>query len=71
MGEFFGKMDLLLHWDEMSQQSWTKNMQTKCHRLWDKILQGHTVTNRPNLLGRNVTILGGQTIRPPWDGMSQ
>ncbi len=31
----------------------------------------HTVTNHPNLLGWNVTILGGWTIRPPWDGMSQ
>ncbi len=31
----------------------------------------HTVTNRLNLLGRNVTILGGRTIRPPWDEMSQ
>jgi hypothetical protein len=30
----------------------------------------HTVTNRPNLLGQNVTILGGRTIRSPWDGMS-
>ncbi len=39
MGEFFRKMDLLLHWDEMSQQSWTKKTWTKCHRLWDKILQ--------------------------------
>ncbi len=39
MDEFFGKMDLLLRWDKMSQQSWTKNTQTKCHRLWDKILQ--------------------------------
>ncbi len=39
MGEFLGKMDLLLRWDEMSQQSWTKNTRTKCHRLWDKILQ--------------------------------
>ncbi len=24
----------------MSQQSWMKNTCTKCHRLWDKILQG-------------------------------
>ncbi len=39
MGKFFGKMDLLLRWHEMSQQSWTKNTRTKCHRLWDKILQ--------------------------------
>ncbi len=39
MGEFFRKMDLLLCWDEMSEQSWMKNMRTKCHRLWDKILQ--------------------------------
>ncbi len=39
MGEFFGKMDRLLRWDERSQQSWTKNTRTKCHRLWDKILQ--------------------------------
>ncbi len=36
--EFFRKMDLLLCWDEMSQQSWMKNTRTKCHRLWDKIL---------------------------------
>ncbi len=36
---FLCKMDLLLCWDKMSQQSWMKNMQTKCHRLWDKILQ--------------------------------
>jgi hypothetical protein len=39
MGEFFGKMDLLLRWDEMSQQSWMKNSRTKCHRLWDEISQ--------------------------------
>ncbi len=31
----------------------------------------HTVTNRPNLLGGNVTIWGGRTIRPLRDGMSQ
>ncbi len=30
----------------------------------------HTVTNCPNLLRRNVTIWGGRTIRPLWDGMS-
>ncbi len=39
MGKFFGKMDFLLRWDKMSQHSYMKNMQTKCHRLWDKILQ--------------------------------
>jgi hypothetical protein len=39
MAEFYGNMDLLLHWDEMSQQSRTKNTLTKCHRLLDKILQ--------------------------------
>ncbi len=35
----FGKMDLLLHRNKMSQQSWTKNTWTKCHRLSDKILK--------------------------------
>ncbi len=38
-GKFSEKMDLLSHLDEMSQQSWMKNTRTKCHRLWDKILQ--------------------------------
>jgi hypothetical protein len=33
--------------------------------LGQNITVCHTVTNRPNLLGRNVTILGGRTIRPP------
>ncbi len=46
MGEFFGKkMDLFLRWDEMSQQSWIKNVQTKCHRLWDKILQWDSLSH--------------------------
>ncbi len=31
----------------------------------------HAVTNRPNLLGQNVTIWGGRTIRSLWDRMSQ
>ncbi len=49
MGQFFGKMDLLLCWDEISQQSWTKNMQTKCHRLLDKILQWDGLSHRDKL----------------------
>jgi hypothetical protein len=54
MGEFFGKMDLLLCWDEMSQQSWTKNHRQNVTDFGTKYYSEtvcHTVTNR-----RNVTI---------------
>jgi hypothetical protein len=58
-------MDLSLLWDDMPQQNRMKNIWTKCHRLWEKLLQlVDVVTNHPNFPGRNVTILGGHTIHP-------
>jgi hypothetical protein len=69
MGKFWGKMDLLLLYVGM-----------KCHSKVGQKIRGQnvtdfgtkyhsetvcqTMTNRPNLLGRNVTIWGGRTIRP-------
>jgi hypothetical protein len=65
-GKFSGKMDLLSHLDEMSQQSWTKNTRTKCHRLWDKILQwdGLSHCDKPSKFTRSECHNFGWTDNP-------
>jgi hypothetical protein len=60
---------------EFSEKLTFSYMGTKCHskvgrkvhvqnKRWHCETVCHSVTNRPNLLGRNVTIWGGRTIRP-------
>ncbi len=62
----FGKNGLLWCLDEMSQQSWTKNTQTKCHRLWDKILQwdGLSHCDKPSKFTRSECHNFGWTDNP-------
>ncbi len=60
------KMDLLSRLDEMSQQSWTKNTQKKCHRLWDKIVQwdGLSHCDKPSKFTRSESHNFGWTDNP-------
>ncbi len=65
-GEFSWKMDLLSLLDEMSQESWTKNTRTKCHRLLDKILQwdGLSHCDKPSKFTRSECHNFGWTDNP-------
>jgi uncharacterized UBP type Zn finger protein len=70
----FQKIDPLLHEDKchckVGQKIQGKNV-TDFGRNYCGESKCHTMTNFLNFLGWNVTMLGGLTIRPLWDGMSR